>query len=146
MVVLDTSILIPFLRGTAYLSLIHRLLSQGRLVLCSVVAEEILAGARDATMLRRYRAFFQRIEAHGAVAAPSHEDWVKAGELVARYAWRWGALEPRQHVNDALIVMTAHRLRAELLTDNLRHMRLWASLLSRGEGRISMRSPASGPA
>ncbi len=54
----DSSVLIPYLMQRAYMARIDRLIHTGRLVLCSVVAEEIMAGARDQDERRRYDRFF----------------------------------------------------------------------------------------
>jgi len=105
-----------------------------------VVAQEILAGAKTQQERTEYRRFIRQAEHLGLSIAPRHEDWLRAGELLARYAWRWGALEPAKHINDILILLTARWLGAELLSDNLRDMLSWARMLDPQERRVTVRS------
>ena len=51
-----------------------------------------------------------------------------AGRLLARATRLYGALRPRDHLADVLIVVSAARLGGTVLTSNLRHLERWARL------------------
>ncbi len=57
LVLADSSVLIPYLSRRAYIQRVEHELSRERLVLCSVVATEIMVGARDQIERRRYDRF-----------------------------------------------------------------------------------------
>lgn len=139
-VIVDSSVLIPFLRSGTYGSLIARLANQGRFLLCSVVAMELLEGAIDQRQRRRMRQQFQRFEPR-AVASPNHQDWTKAGELMSRYAERWGGIDGRKHQNDVLIVLTARRHETEVLTNDIHDMRIWAKMVDPLSRMVVIRTP-----
>jgi predicted nucleic acid-binding protein len=129
----DSSDLIPYLRGRSYLERVDRDLAARRLVLCSVVAEEIMAGAHGQAERRRYDAFFARFDRLGHIVTPDDQDWRRRGRMLSRYRERFGAIEPRDHQNDVLIVLSALRLAQDqetaILTQKDRHLTTWLSLL-----------------
>jgi len=94
-----------------------------------VVLYELQAGATsrvdraDVETLRR--SLGERIV--GTAAA----DWLLAGRCLARYAERWGQVRPRDHVADALVAVTAARLRATIAAEDVRGMTRWAWSLQR---------------
>jgi hypothetical protein len=96
-------------------------------------------------MRREYQQFFRLFGRTGVVATPEHDDWLRAGGLLARYAARWGALEPAKHVNDILILLTARRLGAELMSENLHDMLSWARMLDSHDRRIPIYSISQHP-
>jgi predicted nucleic acid-binding protein len=100
-----------------------------RLVLCSVVAEEIMAGARDQAERRRYNMFFARFRRLGLIATPDDEAWQTCGRIISRYRERYGKVEPRDHQNDVLIMLAALRLAQEqettLVTENDADFHTW---------------------
>jgi len=139
--VVDSSIFIPYFRSDTYGPLIRRLFGDGRLVLSSVVAAELLAGALNRGALNVCRQLFRRAQSQGLIAPPEHGDWLQAGELLARYARRFGAVDAAKHFPDILIVLTARRLGAELLTDNLSDMTTWARMLDPRDRRVPVVKP-----
>ena len=104
-----------------------------RLVLCSVVAEEVMAGAHGQAERRRYDAFFARFDRLGRIITPDNQDWRRCGRVLSRYRERFGAIEPRDHQNDVLIVLSALHLAQDqettILTENDRHLATWLNLL-----------------
>ena len=80
-------------------------------------------------MLHEYGQFFARVARSGLVATPDYDDWLRAGMLIARYSWRYGAIDTAKHLNDLLILLTARKLGAELITENLRDMQSWGRML-----------------
>lgn len=129
----DTSVLIPYLARRAYVQRVERELSRERLVLCSVVASEILVGARDHIERRRYNAFFALFHRTSLVATPDDGTWIAAASIVSRYRERHGAIEPRDHLNDILILLTALRLSREqqtiLVTENDADFKTWLAFV-----------------
>jgi len=99
--------------------------------LSSVVAHELYVDAADAgdkQDLDRIRAAFQTA---GLTVTPAFDDWCAAALMLARYRRLHGALDPRVHVNDILILLSAARIRARLLTWNMTDIRRWNALLPR---------------
>ena len=127
--IFDTSALIPMIRGEAYEELFRRALRAGRVRMSSVVMQELYAGASSVAdkkdLDRIDRAFLSR----GYVVTPEHEDWIEAGIMLARYQVRHGNLDPRDHLNDILIVLGAAKLDADLLTENAADMERWKRML-----------------
>ena len=129
----DSSVLIPYLRGRSYLERVDRDMAARRLVLCSVVAEEVMAGAHGQAERHRYDAFFARFDRLGRIITPDNQDWRRCGRVLSRYRERFGAIEPRDHQNDVLIVLSALHLAQDqettILTENDRHLATWLNLL-----------------
>jgi predicted nucleic acid-binding protein len=107
-------------------------LRAGRLVLCSVVAEEIMAGARNQQERQNYDAFFTTFLRLGLVVTPTDAAWRRCGRLLSRYRERYGAIAPRDHQNDVLIVLSALQLAqttpTTLLTENDADLIAWRVL------------------
>jgi predicted nucleic acid-binding protein len=132
MILPDSSVLIPYFTRQHYAERIERALRAGRLALCSVVAEEVLAGARSQQERRLYDRFFGQCQRLGLVITPDYDAWRMCGRLLSRYRERFGALEPRDHQNDVLIVLTARQLARQeattVVTENDRHFITWQRL------------------
>jgi predicted nucleic acid-binding protein len=128
----DSSVFIPYLLGRYYVALVDSWILARRLLLCSVVVEEITAGARDQEERRRYDAFFAEFRRQGLIITPTHEEWQTCGRLLSRYRQRFGAIEPRDHQNDVLILLTAIRASRDeetiLVTENDSDFRTWLRL------------------
>lgn len=118
----DSSVLIPYLIQRVYAERVERQLRLKRLILCSVVAEEIMAGARDQAERRRYNMFFARFQTARLIATPTDGAWHTCGHILSRYREQYGAIQPRDHQNDVLIMLVALRLAQEqetiLVTEN----------------------------
>ncbi len=126
----DTSVWIRYLRSGTSERQFRQALRGKRILLASVVAQELYAGAPDRDDRRdldRIRAAFA---AAGLVATPAFDDWCTAGMLLARYSRLRGRVNPRDHLNDILIVLCAAQHRAALLTWNLQDMQRWARMLA----------------
>lgn len=127
----DTTYLIQVLRDPDEWPAFQRALAAGRLWLSSVAVAELFAGTRsseDAQAVNRIVAAMQRID---RVLTPSAGDWSDAGRLVARRIRLHGALRPRDHLADVLLVASAARLRARIISANADHMRAWVRLARR---------------
>ncbi len=125
----DSSVLIPYLVQRTYAERIERQLRLKRLILCSVVAEEIMAGARDQIERRRYNMFFAQFQTARLIVTPADGVWRTCGHILSRYRERYGAIQPRDHQNDVLIMLTAIQLAQEqetvLVTENDSDFMTW---------------------
>ena len=109
------------------------LIFRGHMWFSTVVACELYAGTRS----QQERNLLDRL-VRGATRAdrllnPTADDWTTAGTLFARRVRLSGSLRPRDHLADLLIVVSAARLGAEIVTANRRHFDEWA-LLARRSG------------
>jgi predicted nucleic acid-binding protein len=132
--VLDTSILVSYLRAGRYDDFLRTNIPRGGVFIPGVVLYELHAGATTradrADIEKIRRAFAERI------VATTIDDWLLAGRCLARYAERWGHVRPRDHVADALIAVTAARLNATVAAEDIRGMTRWAWALGRLGSRI----------
>jgi predicted nucleic acid-binding protein len=123
--------MIPVVRREAYERLFRKALRTGRARLSSVVMQELYAGALTRADKRDYDRINRAFVVRSYMLTPGHEDWVLAGILLAQYRNRYGNVEPRHHINDVLIAITASRAGAELITENGADMNRWKALLKR---------------
>ncbi|MDQ2827543.1 MAG: hypothetical protein M3Y74_00620 [Chloroflexota bacterium] len=100
-----------------------------RLVLCSVVAEEVMAGARDRNDRQDYESFFALSQRSGPVVTPIDSEWLSCGRMISRYQERYGKIRSRDHQNDILILLMALRLARQeetiLITENDSDFTTW---------------------
>ena len=123
----DTTVFVRLAHGNANLEAFVGRVATGNVWISSIVLAELHAGSRsaeEARLLRRFASVVRR-----RLIAPSAEDWMLAGQLMARRIRLHGALRPRDHFNDLLILITAARLRGTVTTANLRHFEGWLPLL-----------------
>lgn len=131
LVVFDTSIYIPYYRGEAYYVYVRRETLRGRVRLCSVVLQELYAGIRSPRMKEDLDATARAFEHRGRLVTPTHRDWITAGLAISRYIRLYGPIEPRDHINDILILLCASHVNARVFTENKEHFEMWAKLLRR---------------
>jgi predicted nucleic acid-binding protein len=139
----DTSVLLDALRLPARWPALMASLQTGRIWLSAVVVAELYAGTRsreDAAILDRIVAAMSRVE---RLLVPDAADWGRTGRLLARRTRLEGALRPRDHLADVLIVVSAARLRGEVVTLNLRHFEAWAHLGRAAGLDVVVRLPTS---
>lgn len=125
----DTSVWFRFFREGTTRAFMQRSLRRGTVFLSSVVAYELYLGATnqdDKHDLDGIQAAF-----HGAGLLPSCGDWYGAAVVLEKYQGLKGAIDPRAHVNDLLILLCAAQLRATLLTWNAADMARWNRMLPR---------------
>jgi predicted nucleic acid-binding protein len=128
-VLLDTSIIIPYLGSVAYDRFVWTRLVREQVYVSAVSAVELLAGSLREDQRRKADAFIDPLDRRGRLIAPLADDWRRAGLILARYQNRFGHVEPSTHENDILILLTAERLGADLATENGDHFRLWSRFL-----------------
>ncbi len=138
----DTTVFIQFFRSSRGETELFRAIAGGQLWLSSVVIAELYAGTRspdDARLLDRVVTVMRRIE---RILTPTDEDWIKAGRLIGRRIRLAGALRPRDHLADVIILVSAAYLGGKVLTANVRYYEAWADL-ARSAGMDVMVEAAS---
>lgn len=98
----------------------------------SVIAQEIVAGARDGAGYRQlHRSWVQPFELVDRIITPGHETWMRAAYLIARLT-EAGRLSPggvaRGFRNDCLLAASAREHAFTIVTNNLRDFRLIATV------------------
>src|SRR5690242_11758666 len=93
----DSSVLIPYLTRERHRMAIELAVQQGRIAICSVVAAEIRAGARDRAERQRYDRFFALCRRRGVTVTPDEAAWHTCGRMLSRYRERYGSLNIRDH-------------------------------------------------
>jgi predicted nucleic acid-binding protein len=86
----------------------------------SIVAQELLAGARSAAGRKRVEALFCPFERVGRVVTPGHNHWKDAGGILAKVLHDRPNLKAKLPalVNDCLLALSARSLGATLYTRN----------------------------
>jgi predicted nucleic acid-binding protein len=136
----DTTAFVAAVRqgDTAFLEAV----TLGRIWLCTVVACELYAGTRSPTEAQLLDQLVRGAERAGKLLVPTEDDWIAAGRLLSRRSRLVGAVRPRDHLADVLIVLTAARIGGEILTANLAHLDVWVDLARRGGLDVAVqRSP-----
>jgi predicted nucleic acid-binding protein len=139
-VLFDTSVYVPYLRREAYGDLLARAVRARRTVVSAVVAAELYAGTRTAADKADLDVLVRGHEALGLLVVPVAADWACAGQAIRRGSRLYGQMEPRDHMHDLLIAISAARVGAEVVTENALHFRRWASLLRRMDVHTRVRA------
>lgn len=87
--------------------------------LISVVAQELLAGARPEEMRSLERRFIHPFERRGRAVAPTHPSWTRAGRIL-QMPRRVGYTITPSLTNDVLIAVSAVQIGATVIHDNER--------------------------
>ncbi|MFL5538270.1 MAG: PIN domain-containing protein [Longimicrobiaceae bacterium] len=117
--VLDAQMMIRAFRQQREAERYWDFLSASTVYLCSVVAQELLSGARDDEMRRLRREFLEPFENLKRLATPTHRGWSDAG-LILRQLRRGGFAITPAFTNDVLIAVSAAEIGATLVHDNSR--------------------------
>ena len=139
LIVFDTSVYIPYLRGEAYTALIERAVHAGRVRLSAVVLGELYAGTRSPRDKADLDVVTRVYQSLGFLVAPSAHDWVSAGQAIRRYRQLYGSVKPREHVNDILILLSGATAAAVVVTENAKPFARWAALLRRMGSKVPVR-------
>lgn len=107
--VIDTSVWIDWLRG------IRKELreeARGRILFISAVSVmELMSGSRDRRSFQIVSDTIDKFKRHGRVLAPSYEEFIKAGTVLADLGW-----PASKKASDVLIAVCARRIGAEIWT------------------------------
>lgn len=102
LVLFDTSIYIPHLRGEAYTTLLEEAVRTGSVRLSAVVLGELYAGTRSARDKADLDIVLRTYQSAGFLVTPQITEWTRAGQMIRRYSQLYGKIEPREHMNDIL--------------------------------------------
>ena len=138
-VVLDTSVLVAYLRTGRYAEFILEHIKTDSVFLPGVVLAELYARALTSEDLRDVEDFRRALEPH--IIGTDERVWLLAGRCLSRYAMRWGKVRRRDHLADILIAVCAARFNLDLITENHVHMQRWSSILNRQGYRLKVLSP-----
>jgi predicted nucleic acid-binding protein len=94
----------------------------------AVTAIELHAGAHSREHQAAVVQLLTVFSRFDRLLAPTGEEWVAAGRLIAHARWRQGDMEPRDHYPDVLIAYMAARIGATLVTANVADFRRWVVL------------------
>lgn len=119
----DTSVYIAILRDARFAGLFRERYRRDvpRTHMCSVVVEELLAGARTAHHRRLAAALSEPFERARRIVVPTRRVWKDAGTILATLWNRLPAFRSRVArglVNDALIALSARSIGAAVVTRN----------------------------
>jgi len=119
---IDTDLYIDLIQSGTTLPLIRELYDKDApgIYFSSVVAQELLAGARSLAGRNRVEILFRPFERVGRVVTPSHGHWKEAGGLLAKVLQDRPDLKSKLPalVNDCLLALSARSLGATLYTRN----------------------------
>jgi predicted nucleic acid-binding protein len=126
----DTSVYIAYIRGKEHSDLMDGATESGRVVLSSVVAMELYAGARSLAEKRLLDQFVAAMKVMSAYETPREGDWARGGILVERFTRFRGHARVRDHFRDILVILAAVNRGAVLVSSNA-HLADWGKILKR---------------
>ena len=119
---IDTDLYIDLIQSGITLPLIREIYDKDTpgIYFSSVVAQELLAGARSRAGRRRVEILYRPFERVGRVVTPSHSQWKDAGGILAKVLDDRPDLKTKLPalVNDCLLALSARSLGATLYTRN----------------------------
>jgi predicted nucleic acid-binding protein len=134
----DTSAYIRHIREGTHLWLATDRGIVERSILTVVVAAELYAGARDAEDKGRLDILCRLHRRLGTLSSPDGDTWLEGGQLLGRYARRYGNVRMVDHFRDVLIALEAVRNGAALMTENVRDFLRWRKLLLSSGTRLEV--------
>src|SRR5262249_5297843 len=126
-----SSVLIPYLRGEAYTEIVEGTLRAGRSHLSAVVLAELYAGTRSPRDKLDIDVVLTAHRDLNRIVVPSVQDCSRAVQGIRRCRALYGDVEPREHLNDVLILLSGGRVGAQVVTEDASAFRRWARLLGR---------------
>jgi predicted nucleic acid-binding protein len=131
---IDTDLYIDLIQSGTTLPLIRELYDKDApgIYFSSIVAQELLAGARSPAGRRRVEILFRPFEKVGRVVTPSHNLWKDTGGILAKILQDRPSLKSKLPalVNDCLLALSARSLGATLYTRNRDDFMLLRSIRS----------------
>ena len=131
---IDTDLYIDLIQGGTTFAVIRELYDKESpgIYFSSVVAQELLVGARSPAGRRRVETLFRPFEKVGRVITPNHIQWKDAGAMLAKVLHVRSDLKAKLPglVNDCLLALSARSLGATLYTRNREDFMLLRSIRS----------------
>jgi predicted nucleic acid-binding protein len=119
---IDTDLYIDLIQSRTTLPFIREIYDKDApgIYFSSVVAQELLAGARTLAARKRVEILFRPFERVGRVVTPTHSHWKDAGLIIAQVLRDRPDLRNKLQalVNDCLLALSARSLGATLYTRN----------------------------
>lgn len=119
---IDTDLYIDLIQSGTTLPFIREIYGRDApgIYFSSVVAQELLAGARTLAARKRVEILFRPFERVGRVVTPTHSHWKDAGLIIAQVLRDRPDLRNKLQalVNDCLLALSARSLGATLYTRN----------------------------
>ena len=119
---IDTDLYIDLIQSGITLPVIRELYDKDApgIYFSSIVAQELLAGARSPAGRRRVETLFRPFERVGRVVTPDHNQWKDAGAMVAKVLRVRSDLKAKlpSLVNDCLLALSARAIGATVYTRN----------------------------
>ncbi len=119
---IDTDLYIDLIQSGTTLPFIREIYDKDApgIYFSSVVAQELLAGARTLAARKRVEILFRPFERVGRVVTPTHSHWKDAGLIIAQVLRDRPDLRNKLQalVNDCLLALSARSLGATLYTRN----------------------------
>ncbi len=115
--------------------------SRGQVWVSSVALCELYAGTRSREEARLLDRLSRGAERAHRLLVPTADEWVYAGQLLARRTRLQGAVHPRDHLADLLIVVSAARIAGQILTANRRHFEVWTELARQSGFDVTVATP-----
>jgi predicted nucleic acid-binding protein len=119
---IDTDLYIDLIQSGTTLPFISELYAKDApgLYFSSIVAQELLVGARSPAGKKRVEILFRPFERVGRVVTPGHNQWKEAGDILAKVLRDRPDLKNKLPalVNDCLLALSARSLGATLYTRN----------------------------
>ena len=137
--VVDSSILISYLRSGKYESFLFTNLSRKTLFFPGSVLGELYAGATTREDRKDLESLRQALGEN--VVDTTTDDWILAGRCIATYSIRFGKIRPRDHILDVLIAISATKIGAALATENVDDMNRWKRVLTRMGKKVNVEVP-----
>ena len=120
--VIDTDLYIDLIQSGKTLPIIRELYEKDAagIYFSSVVAQELLAGARSSTGRRNVEILLSPFERVGRIVTPSHEQWRDAGDILAKVLDARPDLKNKLAglINDCLLALSARAIGATLYSRN----------------------------
>ena len=124
-IVLDTSVYIPLLqKGKSPGNILKT--PESILYLSAVVAQELLAGAGDASTMDALERLMHTFKKNGRLIVPMEEDWFRCGQVLSQIGKKYGyeTIKKGRLVNDVLIALGCKSIGAALITSNHKDFQL----------------------
>jgi predicted nucleic acid-binding protein len=119
---IDTDLYVDLIQSGSTLPLIRDLYDNDapNIYFSSIVAQELLAGARSPAGRKRAETLFRPFERLGRIITPGHDHWKHAGIILAKILRTQPALRTKLPalVNDCLLALSARSIGGTVYTCN----------------------------